>query len=395
MRALGLVVLCSMAGACFTGESTLGAVCRDDTDCGADQRCTLEICGACGDAVPQRGELCLLAPESAEAPSFEGALLAFDLERDGNPDLLARGADGRPQWWSGAGDGTWAAGGALDVGGTRGVLRVGDLDADGLIDLVVVDADALTLHLGFGDGMGTWSFGEPVVLTAEPSDLAVAAPLGDEPGWVVWSDAEGLRQVAVNAPARAFEDPVTLVSGGTRWLGQSMSLDDDEAIDLAVADVDGRRLEPWFGDGAGGLSPGAPLSLVGRPTEVVTADLDGDGDPDLLVPDDGGGVTVILTDGQGNLGISERLSVPGSAGPVAVADLDRNLVVDVIVGSGGERPLWVFPGRLGGYPDAIELPVETSVGSLLALDVDRDGLTELLLGPADGVGSLRIMEVDP
>jgi len=390
-----MLVLC--ASGCFSGASTLGSICGDDLDCGADQGCSNEVCGRCGDSVPQRGELCLVpATELSSAPvTSPGNVVVLDLENDGNSDLVVRGEDGVPQLWSGDGAGGWSVHGSLTVGGTVGALRLAALDEDGPLDLVVVDEQGPALHLGYGDGEGAWAFEPAVVLPEPPLDVAVASAPWDGPAWIAWVDAQGLQQAVVDAETRTLGSPVTVVPARSQWLTDPVPLDDDEALDLAVADVDGRRIEPWFGDGAGGLSIGAPVMLEARPTEVIARDVDGDGDPDLLVPDEDGGVTVVISDGEGTLFVSERLTVPGVVRWATVADLDRNTERDVVILTDGDAPVWVFLARGGQHRDGIAVPVEGEFGSLVALDGDRDGLTELLLGPSGEAASFRIVEVEP
>jgi hypothetical protein len=60
-----------------------------------------------------------------------------------------------------------------------------------------------------------------------------------------------------------------------------------------------------------------------------------------------------------------------------------------------DSPVWVLRSLAGRYRDPIALPAAGAVGAVLGVDGDRDGLTELLLGPSDGVGALRVLEVEP
>lgn len=395
-RALGMAVAMG-ALSCFRGEATLGGACDRDEDCGADQLCTNEVCGYCGDGIPQAGELCSVEAQAlTTAPrATPGSLARVELERDGTVDLIARGEDGAVELWDGDGTNAWTVRTRLDVGGRSGVVRVAGLDDDQAQDLVIVDAEALTLHLGYGDGSGAWSFDGVVMLAEAPIDLEVAGANGEGPAWVAWVDGRGLWQAALDPQTRTLGEGVALAGARAQWLGAPVALDADDALDLVVADVDGMRLEPWWGDGAGGLSRGEPIVLEGRATEVFTLDVDGDGDADVVVPDEDGGVTVLVSDGEGGLVAATRPVVPGPARIVAVADLDRDGDRDLVVVADHDPPLWLLQLRAGRYPDALALPVSGAVGSLLALDTDRDGLTELLLGPPAEVSLLRMVEVEP
>jgi hypothetical protein len=393
---LGMTVALAAVG-CFRGEATLGAVCEQDADCGADQVCVDEVCGYCGDGVAQAGELCTVeALALTAAPRATPAdLLAIDLERDGKIDLVTRGEDGTVELWDGDGGGGWTVRTRMPAGGVTGPVRLAELDEDETIDLVVVDAGAPTIELGYGDGSGAFTFTGAVAVGDAPVDVAVGAADWGGPAWVVWVDGQGLWQALVAPQSRTLGQAVALAGARAQWVADPVALDEDDALDLVVADVDGMVLEPWFGDGAGGLSRGEPIALEGRATEVVTLDLDGDGDADVLVPDEGGGVTVIVSDAEGGLEPAGRAMVPGVARGVTAADLDRDSDRDLVVVTEHDSPVWVLRSLAGRYRDPIALPAAGAVGAVLGVDGDRDGLTELLLGPSDGVGALRVLEVEP
>jgi hypothetical protein len=396
MRRLVLGTSMALVG-CFRGEATLGAVCGQDADCGADQACDNEVCGYCGDGIAQAGELCSVAAvELGMAPrASAGELLALDLGRDGTIELLARGDDGTVELWRGDGEGGFTVGTRVTEGGHQGPVRLGELDEDDAVDLVVVDAEARVIGLGYGTGDGHWSFAGTVALDGVPWDLAVGGARGEGPAWVAWADERGLWRAVVDPQTRTLGAEARLAGARTQWLGEPVALDEDGALDLLVADVDGMRLEPWLADGAGELVRGEPVELEGRATALVTVDVDGDGDADALVPDEEGGVTVIVSDAEGGLVSAGRATVPAAAREVAVADLDRDGDRDLVVVVEHESPLWLLRLRGGSYSDPIALPAAGAVGAVLARDIDRDGLVELLLGPSDGVAALRVVEVEP
>lgn len=394
-RRLGLGATMALAG-CFRGDGTLGAACERDDDCGGGQRCTHAVCGLCGDGLAQPGELCSVpaaAPEGAPRLGA-GTLAAIDLGRDGTTELVGRGDDGVVTLWRGDGAGRFTLATRVLEGGEAGPVRLGELDDDAALDLAVVDAQARTLAVGLGDGAGAWAMGPPLALAGGVVDLGLGRATPGRAAWVAWIDDGGLWQAEVGEGA-VLGQPLALEGPRAQWLGDPVVLDDVGGPDLVVVDVDGRRLEPWWSGDAGRLARGEPLALEARAVEVITADVDGDGDADVLVPDDDGGVSVIVSDGEGGLVLAGRVEVPGPARAVVVVDLDRDGDRDLLVAVAHEPALWLLPRREGGYPDPAALPVEGAVGAVAAVDVDRDGLVELLLGPAEGTGALRVVEVEP
>jgi len=393
--ALGVAMTLALVAACFSGDSTLGSICREDADCGGEQTCENEVCGHCGDAEAQPGELCSVeAAELGSAPQLAaGPLLAFDRERDGTIELVVRGEDGIVELWQGDGESGFTVATRVPEGGNAGPVRLVDLDADDDADVVVVDAEARTIGLVYSDAEGNLEYVQAAVLDAAPLDLAVAGAWEALPAWVTWVDELGLWYAEVDPEARTLGEPTQLAGARAQWLGDSVVLDDDDRLDLVVLDVDGMVLEPWLGS-ATGLQQAEPVALEQRATDVLTFDIEGDGDSDVLLPDEAGGITVVVDVG-GALQDIGRVEVPGAVQGITVADLDRDVDRDLVVAVDAEPPLWLFPLRSGWYRDSIALPATGGVGAVRGLDIDGDGLVELVLGPSEGVGSLRVVEVEP
>jgi hypothetical protein len=381
---------------CFHGDSTLGSICREDADCGAEQSCENEVCGLCGDDSAQPGELCSV--EAAPLPSSPlmtaGPLLLFDRGLDGKLEIVTRGEDGTVEQWQGDGEGGFAVVTRMPEGGTTGLVRPGELDQDEMIDLVVVDADAQTLALGYGNAEDGWSFEAPVALQAVPSDLAVGGAWADSPVWIAWVDERGLWQALLDPETRLLGAAARLTDPRPQWIGEAVALDDDALLDLLVVDVDGMALEPWLGDSAGGLMRGETLPLEARATDLLTIDAEGDGDADAFVLDEEGGITVIIDAGDELLTIG-RVTTEGAIRGMTVVDLDRDFDRDLVVSVDQGPPLRLLPLRSGWYTDSIMLPAPDAAGTVRGADVDGDGMIELLLGPSEGVGPLRVVEVEP
>src|SRR3546814_5719429 len=178
----------------------------------------------------------------------------------------------------------------------------GDLDGDGVTDLVVAalkggEAPAAAAQVMIGNGDGTFSAGERLDLAAPAATVqAVGAVIEDVVG------DENLDIVAVSAGAA--EVRIFPGEGGGTFA---------EPISIAVTASTGGR-------------PGPHL--------VRTADMDGDGHPDIVVSSWVGPVSVLMADGEGGFAgaAAYPLDTTANVRDVGVADLTGDGAPEGVVG---------------------------------------------------------------
>ncbi|MGZ7007356.1 MAG: FG-GAP repeat domain-containing protein, partial [Ilumatobacteraceae bacterium] len=194
-------------------------------------------------------------------------------------------------------------------------------------------------------------------------------------------------------------------------------LDGDGDLDVVFSNLgdffgNGRQPQPlgvWLNDGAGHFT-NQSASLVGglaKPVrEVAIGDIDGDGDLDLYLPDAFGGADVLFVNqGNGQLVDEAATRMPGvasHAGAVRFADVDDDGDLDLLVGDGyatnatQEVHLYLNDGTGAFVPADERLPVQGEVADANdpafatdpddfdLLDVDRDGDLDLLINHHHG-----------
>ncbi|MCY2986976.1 MAG: proprotein convertase P-domain-containing protein, partial [Planctomycetota bacterium] len=163
------------------------------------------------------------------------AMLAFDIDGDGLPDLaLADQAGQQVRVLRNRGGGDWASPASYPLGTAAMALASADLNGDGFADLITGNAsDSVSVLLNRGNG----TFAEAVSYPNGAAAVAVIAP--DVTG-------DGVPDVAVVR---------------------------DRTNDVAVL----------RNDGQGVLQPLQTISLDGDPRSIVAGDFDADGDQDLAV----------------------------------------------------------------------------------------------------------------
>lgn len=332
----GALALLLVAGGVTTGV----LLTRDDDtgpSAGTDPAGTDGPAGTASSAPPE--------PAPEPVPAVTG-----DLDGDGLGDLgyLDRDRDVVRTWRS-DGSALAAPRGTAGRRPVEGDVLTGDLDGDGREELVEVDGDGAVVAVRVRRP------GQPVVTSPVPVTPGSSFLLADVTGdgvldLVASSSEEGPLSVTVAVgdgaggfarPGRWFQGPLDTEDGDTVVV-TAADLDGDDAADLVVAVPAGsgaqlRVLTAARGRFRGGESvPATPLREDSG--TLVTADLDGDGSPELVYLTGSGiedGVVVWPLDGSGpgGLGDSARVPVPGDvyADDVAVSDVDGDGRDDLVL----------------------------------------------------------------
>ncbi|MER7515865.1 FG-GAP-like repeat-containing protein [Streptomyces sp. NPDC126499] len=220
-----------------------------------------------------------------------------DLTGDGRPDFVAVRDDGALRLYSGTGSGTLGSPRQIGHGGWSGatVSHRGDWTGDGREDLVARIGDTLWVYPNKGSG----ELGARTAMGGRPTGWTDATPLaagdvdGDGLPDVLARSATGLWLHRGGTPTGGqptFAAKAAVRVGGPEWAGYDVILPGDTDGD-GRADVWGRdratgALRQYASQGAQPL--GAPRALDGGPWTVTerrlavsAGDVTGDGRPDL------------------------------------------------------------------------------------------------------------------
>ncbi len=193
-----------------------------------------------------------------------------------------------------------------------------------------------------------------------------------------------------------FGDEVRIGNDAVQWV----DLDGDGDLDV----VQGGNGEPFVVQQNRGGWFAVTQRLSGSAVQIVTTDLERDGDADLIVacwfpsgPDD---FTVFVNDGRGNLTDETAARGLALAGNeiigIASGDVDRDGDFDLLVVSRAARALWVFLNDGAGRFVRTDVPVpgvgrfRRTSGFAQGLnlgDIDDDGDLDLVMATDDYVGS--------
>jgi Bacterial Ig-like domain (group 3)/FG-GAP-like repeat/Abnormal spindle-like microcephaly-assoc'd, ASPM-SPD-2-Hydin len=224
-----------------------------------------------------------------------------DFNRDGDLDIVSIQNDGSFSMFLGNGDGTFTAGTSpASVGGAESI-STGDFNEDGVLDLAVGDQNGIDILLGVGDG----TFGSPATISsssADPRDIVVSDFNGD--GHLDLAETTGSSiYVMLGDGTGVFttQTPIALASGNNAFTLTHGDFNGDGKDDLVIATEDFSAAYPfdylfYAGGGDGTFSGGLnlPNGSVIPAYQMAAADVNGDGELDLVAPGAYNAITTYL-----------------------------------------------------------------------------------------------------
>jgi hypothetical protein len=163
-------------------------------------------------------------------------------------------------------------------------------------------------------------------------------------------------------------------------------LNGDGKPDLVIANADDHSITIRLADPAhpGSFQPALvlPLGAAVTPLDVAVGDLNGDGKPDIAVAASGasGGVLILLQDPTSPLLFAAPVALPvtGDALAVTVADLDGNGLADLAVATSANGVSVRYQTAPSTWSSAVDFPTGIHPVAVKAADLNGDGKLDLL-----------------
>ena len=202
-----------------------------------------------------------------------------------------------------------------------------------------------------------------------------------------------------SAPSQRFREVSIPVGHGPRWISVA-DVNHDGNPDILVTNADSETVSILLGDSKGQFhpSPGSPFAAGHLPNDIGIADMNRDGNLDLVIADHQSPyLTILLGDGKGSFRPAPGSPIDVHSNPhphgVAVADFNGDGKPDVVTDSWGTNQIELLLGDGNGslatpgrYFSVGHRPYER----LRSADFNRDGLPDIVTTNLDD-GTVTIL----
>jgi VCBS repeat protein len=307
--------------------------------------------------------------------------------------------------------------------GAGPLAAIGDLDADGKVDLVALTYDPPAGAVLLAQGDGGFVKTADLVVGAEPASALVADLDADQKLDIVVVNQScapstvcgpGSISVLLGRGDGTFADPVTYATGASPLRAVAAHLDGDAVLDLAVADevsiIDtgaAGLVSVLIGQGDGTFAAAVDYAAGDGVRGLVAGDFDGDGAVDLAMANDpsfgNSHISLLHGAGDGTFAAPADLATCQTPVQVAAADFDHDGRDDLGVACGSPITPGDFTSTLSvlvadsggafGSFSRTDHPVAFGAADVGVTDVDGDGESDLavLAAPTAFAGVVSVL----
>src|SRR5271157_709151 len=318
------------------------------------------------------------------------AVAVGDFNGDGRQDLaianqncassFSCGANGSVSILLGNGDGTFQSQVVIASGMQPSSMAIGDLDADGKLDLVISNGALKSILVLSGNGDGT--FQSPVAYSTPGGATSVVLSDFNRDGRIdlAVGDSSGAVLIFLGNGDGTFQQPRNLlVLDGVNAVIVG-DFNHDGAADLAVTYAQENAVSILLGNSDGTFQPRMDFLTGIYPTGLAAGDFNGDGRLDVVVTNGGDQTfSILLGNGDGTLQEAQNFALPAEPTAVAVQDFNRDGKADLAIVLSEIGTVSIIVGRGDGtFPTPQAYGGSQGSWAIAAADFSGDGKLDLV-----------------
>ena len=198
-------------------------------------------------------------------------------------------------------------------------IVVGDLNGDGLLDMVSNNIDQSNIDTMIGNGNGNGTFGKQTTYSTGNFSYPWSVALGDfnndlRLDIAVINAGISNIEILIGNGDGTFQEQTTFSIGAYSFPGSIAvaDLNNDHQLDIAIVDLEGHSVDVFIGNGDGtfGTKTTYSTGVYNNPTSIVIGDINGDTHLDIAVTnDDTHSVGVFFSNGNGTFQSQIQFSI--------------------------------------------------------------------------------------
>lgn len=314
-------------------------------------------------------------PSQAHDAARTDLMQPLDLDADGDTDFLWSPFGGSRLVGKliNDGSGNFHRGELVNVAsGARQQLLI-DADNDGDLDVLALGNNSYSVVINGGDG----DFEGPVVIPLSSVGTEVAAVDLDQDGNAEVVSAGATIDI-LPIVAGELANPVRAYPGFDSLASMTFAdLDADGDPDFIAVDAQSGMLTTRFNDGNGEFSETVSYATLGQPSDVITADIDGDGDSDVVVSHVDSDPSVFVNNAVGALSSPQPLNV-AARDNIRILDMNGDELLDVFTTRPDVTLYLNNPQSPGDYTPIYFPFYDINPNSIALGDADDDGDTDIV-----------------
>ena len=294
-----------------------------------------------------------------------------DVNGDGIFDLVvANSSDMNISVLIGNGDGTFKSHVTYQAGAMTSGVSLGDLNGDGFLDIVSANMSANNLSVLLGNGNGTFNAQTTYATGTTPAATALGDVNGDGILDILTANSGSANASLLIGNGNGTFRAQTTIAAGTNPSSVALGyVNGDEFLDLVISNSGaGNNVSVCLGNGNGTFAAQNTFATGTGPLQVALGDLNGDGCLDIVTANAGNSVSVLSGNGDGYFNQASNYSIPSFPKSVALGDLNDDGVLDIVAGKSASTTVSVLTAiTRDGISPILPFSLRTQADALQAM----------------------------